>query len=499
MLWLATWATPAVVQLILSVMFQQTGIFGTADLLFWVVVIAAGLCVVTSTAVIARAVKRRESELGYTGLFFLAVSVLPLVHGITTPGVLYGDNTATMSAVFWSIPAALLLAAPLLGSRRVRLRHADRLFSRWARVGVGLVFAVAAIMLWFPDAIPLPAPSSAGAVLVALAGFAGCVRLSHRHLHFATVADAVGPLAISMGYGFVGASAFVWLGAAPLSAGFWVAHILDICGVFAGTIGAIIVLRRTSDVRSVISPVLVADPLAALELGLDPTVHRFVADLEAKDPITRDHVVRTAELAIGIAEELGLDASTVRTVGLAALLHDVGKLEIPDEILQKPGSLTNDEYELMKRHVIYGESLVASSPALQEIGPAVRAHHERIDGRGYPDGRVGQSIPLAARIVSVCDAFDAMANTRQYRDGMGTKRALEVLVEHANQQWDEDVVRAALLVVARNPPVERPRALEMVGRHRLPNEPEPRVGCDCLPVTPTGAALSDDTPLSDAA
>lgn len=481
LLWLATWTAPALLQLGLSVLLPDTGIVGDPILLFWVVLVAAGLCAVTSTAVIARAVRRRESELGYTGLFFLGVSLLPLVHGITTPDVLYDDNTATMSSVFWSIPMALVLAAPLLAPQRWRNRHADRLFNAWSRVGIGSLFILCAVMLRFTEAVPLSTPGSAMALAVATLGFVGCVTLGHRHLHLAEVAQSPAPLVVALGYGFVGASAFVWVGAAPYSTGFWVAHALDIVGVFAGTIGGLVVFRRSDSVRAMVEPVLVGDPLAALELGLDPVVHRFVADLEAKDPITRDHVVRTAEFAVEIANELGLDSHMVRDVGLAGLLHDVGKLDIPDAILQKPGSLTDDEYELMKRHVLHSERLVLTSPALQSIAPVVRSHHERVDGRGYPDGLTGESIPMLALIVSVCDAFDAMANTRQYRDGMGVERAVEILDENAGTQWDAAIVTAAKRVIANRPPSSNPRGLAMVGRIEQPDQHTHRVGCDCLP------------------
>ena len=479
--WLATWAAPALLQLSLSSVLPDWAVFGSALTLFWVVVIAAGLCAVTSTAVIARAVRRNESELGYTGLFFLAVSVLPLVHGITTPGVLYEENAATMSSVFWSVPAALVMAAPMLAPTRWRDRHAHRLFDPWSRAGIGLLFLASIVFLRWPDLIPAPTAGSPLVVLTIIVCFAGCVRLSRRHLQLADVARSAAPLAVGLGYGFVGASTLVWLGAAPYSAGFWVAHVLDITGVFAGTIGALIVFRRSASVRPMIEPILVGDPIAALELGVEPVVHRFVADLEAKDPITRDHVVRTAELAVGIALDLGLDGDDVRSVGLAGLLHDVGKLEIPDEILNKPGALTDDEYELMKRHVLHGERLVVDSPALQPIAPAVRSHHERVDGRGYPDGLTGEEIPLMARIVSVCDAFDAMANTRQYRDGMGMERAVEILQSNAGTQWDATVVEAAVRVIAYRPPSSSPKGLAMVGRIAGPGTAGHRVGCDCLP------------------
>ncbi len=481
MLWLATWMLPVVLQLTLSTALPDWAVFESAIALFWVVLVAASLCVLTSGAVLVRALRRREAELGYTGLFFMAVSMLPLVHGITTPGVLYGENAATMSSVFWSVPIGLLLVAPLVGPSRWRSRVADRLFRPWAAAGMVLLTTLSGLMLALPDLVPAPTPGSAPVVVTAGASILACVRLSRRHLLLAHIARSAAPLAVAAGYGFVGASTLVWLGAAPFSAGFWVAHALDISGVFAGTIGALVVFQRSAGVRPMIEPVLVGDPLAALELGVEPVVHRFVADLEAKDPITRDHVVRTAELAVEIATDLGLDGDDIRAVGLTGLLHDVGKLEVPDEILNKPGALTDEEFATMKEHVLHGERLVQDSPALHRIASSVRGHHERIDGRGYPDGLTGDEIPLVARIISVCDAFDAMANTRQYRSGLGVERALEILRDNAGEQWDAKVVESAVRIIEAKPPAAAPQKLDAIGRSGGPANAVHRIGCDCLP------------------
>jgi HD-GYP domain-containing protein (c-di-GMP phosphodiesterase class II) len=485
--WVLTWSLPAAAQLLFASAFSSVGIVGSPTLLFWIVVLAAAGCALTSGAVIGRGVRRKESELVYMGLFFMSVSILPLVHGITTPGVLYGDNTATMSSVQWSIPVALLVAAPLLFPRGMRLRHSERLCRPWT-VGsmIGLLVLAAALLIW-TNLLPLLDPRSLPALVLGTICAAGCIALSYRHLYLAQVAGSRLPLVISMGFGFVGGSALVWFGAEPFSAGFWVAHLLDICGVFAGTIGALVTLRSTAKIRATIEPVLATEPMAALELGMDPIVHKFVSDLEARDTITRDHVVRTAELAVNVGTELGLHGRELRKLGLTALLHDVGKLDIPTSIINKPGRLDEDEYNVMKRHAAFGQAMVETSPALAEIGIFIRGHHERIDGNGYPDGRSGRAIPLISRIVAVCDAFDAMANTRQYRDGMGVEKALAILREHAGTQWDADVVVAAERVIERDPLPSVP-AFDQVGRdsakfadHDGPQHVAP-VGCDCLPV-----------------
>ncbi len=480
--WIASWSIPAAVQITLSMWVVTNVTIGSPTLLFWIVVIAASLCALTSAAVITRSFRRHEADLGFLGLFFYSVSALPLVHGITTPGVIFDDNTSTMTSVLLSIPVGLVSIAPAAVPRHRQADWFRRHWRAWVAVWLVAINVLAAALLIDVDLLPLPTPRQPFTMTVAVLSFLGCVVLSRRHLRMARIAGRPGPLVVSLGCGFVGASAFVWLSTAPYSTGFWTAHALDILGVLMATVGALMVYRRTGRVREVLAPVLVTEPLGALEIGLDPTVHRFVADLDAKDRITRDHVIRTAELAVLVGEELRLGPTSLRRVGLTAILHDVGKLDVPDEILNKPGRLTDAEFDVIRRHATHGERLVAMSPALEEIAAGVRGHHERMDGGGYPDGLAGDAIPHDARIVAVCDAFDAMANTRQYRDGMGHDMAIAILNEHAGSHWDPVVVAALVTVVRRNPQIGMaPSALDGIGRGFDGENVTRRVGCDCLP------------------
>jgi len=155
-----------------------------------------------------------------------------------------------------------------------------------------------------------------------------------------------------------------------------------------------------------------------------------------------EHVERVAELAGAVAEALGQPDHEVWRVRLAARLHDVGKTAIPAGILNKPGPLDEGEWEFMHRHPLIGERIVLAAPALAGTAPLIRSSHERVDGRGYPDGLVGEDIPLGARIIAVCDAFDAMTSERPYRGPMNVAAALEELRGHVGTQFDGTVVEA---------------------------------------------------------
>jgi diguanylate cyclase (GGDEF)-like protein/putative nucleotidyltransferase with HDIG domain len=164
--------------------------------------------------------------------------------------------------------------------------------------------------------------------------------------------------------------------------------------------------------------------------------------LAERDPELGEHISGVAELAAAVARRLGLDAEQVEHVRHAAALHDVGKMAIPDAILDKPAALDDDEWQFIRRHTIIGERIVAAAPALRPVGALVRSSHERWDGAGYPDNLVGEDIPLGARIVSVCDAFDAMVADRPYRAGMDAADALAELERCAGSQFDPAVVAA---------------------------------------------------------
>jgi len=164
--------------------------------------------------------------------------------------------------------------------------------------------------------------------------------------------------------------------------------------------------------------------------------------LEARNPESRGHTERLSQNSELIAKRLGLSADEVASARIGAVLHDIGTVGVPDSILLKPGKLTAKEFDLMKRHPVLGNRLLAPIPALQQARAAVLAHHERYDGTGYPYGLANQEIPIAARIIAVADAFDAVTQTRVYRAGESAVRALDELSKGSGTQFDPDVVAA---------------------------------------------------------
>jgi putative nucleotidyltransferase with HDIG domain len=169
--------------------------------------------------------------------------------------------------------------------------------------------------------------------------------------------------------------------------------------------------------------------------------------LEVKDPYTRGHSERVGAWGGRIAAALGLPAAEIDTITQAGLLHDIGKIGVPEAVLRKRGSLERDEWALMRNHPIVGAQIVAPFEFFADGALIVRHHHERWDGSGYPDGLLGATIPLGARIVAVADVFDALTSDRSYRLALPRETALAYLAEEAGRTLDADVVTALLGLV----------------------------------------------------
>jgi response regulator RpfG family c-di-GMP phosphodiesterase len=180
----------------------------------------------------------------------------------------------------------------------------------------------------------------------------------------------------------------------------------------------------------------------SLEENLVRTISAFVIALESKDPYLKGHSARVSLYAAEIAKTMALSATEVAVTRRVALLHDLGKLVVMDSILQKPALLTSEECAVMREHPASAARILAPFPFLAQEAEAIKRHHERYDGKGYPDGMKGEQIPLAARIVTVADSFDAMTSNRPYRASLSLPQALEELAQHAWAQFDPAVLES---------------------------------------------------------
>ena len=187
-----------------------------------------------------------------------------------------------------------------------------------------------------------------------------------------------------------------------------------------------------------------------LQSSYEEVQSMLISILDGRDAYTAGHSQRVADSAVAIARDLRLPSSEIENIRRAGLLHDIGKVNVPDEVLKKPGKLSEDETRLMNQHPVDGARFVERVSSLRHLAPVIRHHHERYDGRGYPDGLSGEAVPLGARVLLVADAFDAMTTDRPYRVALSKAEALGRIITNAGTQFDARVALAALRVLGKD-------------------------------------------------
>ncbi len=190
--------------------------------------------------------------------------------------------------------------------------------------------------------------------------------------------------------------------------------------------------------------------LSTTESQLFTSLKTLLGTISAKDRYTLGHSERVMDYAVGIGMELGLSDEEIKILKIAALLHDVGKIEIPQQILNKKEKLTNEEFELIKLHPVYSAEIIKPFSSLGKLYSIVLHHHERYDGRGYPKGIKGEDIPLESRILTVADSFDAMLSDRPYRESLSIEAAILELQNGSDTQFDKNIVAAFLKMLNKN-------------------------------------------------
>ncbi|MCB0104324.1 MAG: HD-GYP domain-containing protein, partial [Caldilineaceae bacterium] len=193
---------------------------------------------------------------------------------------------------------------------------------------------------------------------------------------------------------------------------------------------------------------------------------------DARDPYVGSHAAQVAAYAVAIAEEMDLPPERIEIVRQSAYLHDIGKIAIPEAILHKPSKLTETEYEFVKKHTQIGAEFLETSHGMRHLAPFIRHHHERWDGRGYPDGLVGEEIPLEARILNVCDSVEAMASDRPYHKALSTENIIKEVIDCAGTQFDPAVAKAFIRIAERKGQELVVNSARTVATHHVDQVPE---------------------------
>ena len=416
-----------------------------------VVVGAAG--VLAAVAAMGLSVVAARVDDGRTVLLGLAFSVMAtmlVVHALATPGAWLGDYGLMQIAGALNIPvgAAILVASALPLLQRPR----DARALMWLQVALVAVLAVAgALALVGAAGIPaVPRPASGAARVVFVIGAGALALLAWRAGRTYVLTRRVSDLLVTVGLVWLIAGQYGLLQYGMTDAGWWAAHALEVAGVGLVGIPAALDVRYAVASRPLVGDLRPVDLVAHEEAFLGGRVRALLTRLAAKDPSTEYHTRRVATLAVQIGEELGLSERRLRLLALGGLLHDMGKLAVPDDILKKPAKLSDDEFEVIRRHPAWGRELLAElggfAPLVLRL---VESHHERLDARGYPHQRSASDLELEIRILTVADVFDALTNDRIYRPAWSPSSALGLLSRETGRAFDSRCVRALHGVLTR--------------------------------------------------
>ncbi len=406
----------------------------------------AGIAALTMSVTAAR---RNDGRALMLGLAFSVMSEMLIVHALATPGALIGTNGVVEVFGALNLPfSGLILSASALPALR-RPQNVRKLL-RLEFAVVATLAAVGAAALVFASHLPIvPTPSSLAAELIFATTAPPLVLLAWRASRTFLLTRRRADLVVAVGVVWLIGAQYGLLNFTMMDAAWWVAHGLEVTGIGMIGIPAALDLRHGIASRPLVGD-LHADALVRNEEEfLGGRVRALLTRLGEKDPSTEGHTRRVATLAVQIGERLGLPEGRLRQLALGGLLHDMGKLRVPDEILGKPGRLTDEEFAAIRRHPSDGRALLSELggfPAL--VLDLVESHHERIDGAGYPNRAPAAELDLEIRILTVADVYDALTADRVYRDAWPAERALALMVEESGTAFDAACVTALQATVA---------------------------------------------------
>jgi HD-GYP domain-containing protein (c-di-GMP phosphodiesterase class II) len=411
----------------------------------------SALCAtVVSLALTIVGVRRNDGRVVLIGTGFTVMSALLAIHGLATPGVLIGMNGVLALTGAATLPAgaavlALSAAPPLRRPRSMGPLLALQAFS------FVTVFFLGLIGLAMPRAVPsVPSPGSRPAWFALALGAVLFGVLLLRALKTYLLTHRVADLVVVIGIAWLTAALPAALLMNYMQLGWWLGHLFELVGII--TVGAAVAidLFRTAPSRSLVGDLRAGELVAEEEAFLGARVRALTQLLAEKDESTEEHTRRVAMRAVQVGEELGLPPGRLRDLAIGGLLHDIGKLSVPERILRKPGALDDDEFAAIKLHPGRGVKLLRElggfGPAIHDL---VHSHHERLDGRGYPRGLAESELSLDTRIMTVCDVYDALVSPRVYRDAWTHEDAVALLHKDIGTAFDERCVAALERVLAR--------------------------------------------------
>jgi putative nucleotidyltransferase with HDIG domain len=388
-------------------------------------------------------IRQRNLQVIYVSLAFISLAAFFSMHGLSTPGFLIADFTpvvgvaaqlSVLTMSFWLLVSALPTEHPFSAWLSKRARFLLPLWTP-AIVILGIIVLRNPSLAELAPVNQEPVKYFFGGMTLLMAGFAGYrYWQSYRYSKF--------PFQLAIAYvgGWIAVTQIIITTGQTFYASWWVYHFLLLFSVIASVIGLVIQYRRgDSMVRSIVG-LFSDDPNERLAAGVSPSVRDLITATEIRDPYTAGHSNRVAQGAFELGQTLNLSPEDLRVLAQGGLVHDIGKLQVPDSILNKPGQLTPEERRQIEKHTVAGYEFCARLGFMPAELAVIRSHHERLDGSGYPDGLKENEIPQLVRILSVVDVWDALTSARAYREAWGREEALDYLMQNRGTQFDPKLV-----------------------------------------------------------
>ncbi|MEK8129160.1 HD-GYP domain-containing protein [Paenibacillus filicis] len=411
---------------------------------FYIVSAVSFLALIAAILVGIAGNRLRNIKVSFLALSFISMAEIFIVHGLATPGfIMHAEHLPGVAAQVSVLLTSLWLCLSTLSSDHPLIgflsRYQRLLVPVWTTALAGL--GLAGLMLpRLADLIPMENQGVKG--LMGLLTIALNSYVIYRYYHAYRYSRFPLQIAIVYSSGWLIVSQYIMITGAQWRVSWWIYHFLLLASMLVMLVGLLSQYSTNRSLGRTVRALFTTDPMERITGSLSPSVRSLMAATEQKDTYTAGHNFRVTVYALRLAEELRLPPEELRALAQGTIVHDVGKIHVPDEILNKPGRLDPDERLVIERHPVSGYDMCRGLGFMKEELGIIRWHHERWDGTGYPDRLKGQQIPQMARIVAVADVYDALTSRRAYRQAMSHQEAMAFLLAQRGVHFDPVCVDA---------------------------------------------------------
>ncbi|WP_241674786.1 HD-GYP domain-containing protein [Paenibacillus luteus] len=420
---------------------------------FYMVSLVSALSLVLAVAVGFVAISLRNIKISFLSLSYVSLTALFTLHGLSTPGFLMDHTGIAASAAQLSvmIAAVWLWLSSVSVDQPVIKWLAD--WQRYLLPGWSALLLVFCLVLWYHPDLTHYFHLKETAMRWIASVFIFLLNGWTVYRYMRTYLSSRFPLQLAIVYssGWMIVAQVIIASGHSWHLSWWLYHFLLLASVIIMVMGIVSQYVSSKSITASIKLMFRANPRDWINTYMSTSVRELVMTTEARDSYTAGHNYRVALYALKLGEELSLTSAELRAIAQGGLVHDVGKLRIPDTILNKPGKLTPEERNIIEVHPVSGYDLCKRLGFMPEELSVIRSHHEKWDGSGYPDQLAGEQIPLLARVTAVADVYDALTSSRSYRKAMSHEAAMEIILKESGSHFDPSCVEAWERLVKEQP------------------------------------------------